>query len=82
MTKQIILYGHDGCIFCVRAKRWLEENNFEYINKDVTNEEIRKEFEMHNAGGIPLFIIKDNGKQTEEKVIGFKESKIAAVLNK
>ncbi|HFK1730739.1 hypothetical protein OCD85_06480 [Bacillus pacificus] len=37
MTKQIILYGHNGCVFCVRAKRWLEENGFEYINKDVTN---------------------------------------------
>ncbi|ASI76636.1 glutaredoxin family protein [Bacillus cereus group sp. Bc002] len=82
MTKQIILYGHNGCVFCVRAKRWLEENGFEYINKDVTNEEVRTEFEIYNAVGIPLFIIKDNGKQTEEKVVGFKESKLRAILNK
>jgi glutaredoxin len=82
LTKQIILYGHNDCIFCVRAKRWLEENGFEYINKDVINEEVRTEFEIYNAVGIPLFIIKDNGKQTEEKVVGFKESKLRAILNK
>ncbi len=38
--------------------------------------------EIYNAVGIPLFIIKDNGKQTEEKVVGFKESKLRAILNK
>ncbi|MCU5376716.1 glutaredoxin family protein [Bacillus cereus] len=82
MEKNIILFGHDGCGFCVKAKKWLDDNKIKYVNKDVTDEQIRKEFETYKADGIPLFIIKDNEKQTEEKIVGFTIEKMVAVLNK
>ncbi|WIY58993.1 glutaredoxin family protein [Bacillus arachidis] len=82
MNKQITLYGHNGCSFCVKAKKWFEENRIDYINKDVTDEQARKEFEAYNADGIPLFIIKDNDKETEEKIIGFTTAKLVEALSR
>ncbi|MEK7019329.1 glutaredoxin family protein [Bacillus sp. FSL R9-9410] len=82
MNKQITLYGHDGCSFCMKAKKWFKEHRIEYINKNIMEDKVREEFEAYNADGIPLFIIKDIEKQTEEKIIGFTDTKLISALSR
>ncbi|MEK0224723.1 glutaredoxin family protein [Bacillus proteolyticus] len=80
MAKEVILYGSDGCGFCVRAKAWLEAKSVLYTMKDLKEEANRTEFQQYNEDGIPLLIIKDHTNKTEEKIVGFTEERYSNKL--
>lgn len=72
---EIKLYGAEWCIFCVRAKHFLEENkiNFEYIDVQNDTKSAKYILEKTKQTGIPVFEI-TNGKI--EFIIGFDEEAI------
>lgn len=75
MDKEITLYGSDSCIYCSRAKEWLEKHQLEFIYKDISDETNMKEFDGYNLFGVPLAVIEN--KETNEVTMlnGFSPNK-------
>lgn len=82
MKKEVILYKNDRCIYCTQAKKWLEKNNIEFTEKDINTKEAREEYETYKVEGIPLLIVKDHEKQTENKLLGFRADSYKEALLK
>lgn len=79
MKYELMVYSSDGCQYCVRLKEWLEENNIIYINKDINEEHVLKEFKQFNSSAIPFTLIVTDHKV--EEIIGYQPEKIKAILN-
>jgi len=79
MKYELTVYSSDGCQYCVRLKEWLEENNIIYINKDINEEHVLKEFKQFNSSAIPFTLIVTDHKV--EEIIGYQPEKIKAILN-
>jgi glutaredoxin-like YruB-family protein len=74
--KQVTIYSTPTCHFCHMAKDYLNENNIEYTDHDVsTNLEARQEM-MDRSGqmGVPQIVIGD------ELVVGFDKPRIDQLL--
>ncbi|MGE8036773.1 hypothetical protein B1B04_10560 [Lysinibacillus sp. KCTC 33748] len=78
MKYDITVYSSDGCQYCVRLKEWLEGNNITYINKDINEEHVLKEFKQFNSSAIPFTLLVADHK--EERIIGYQPEKIKAIL--
>lgn len=57
------VYSKSNCPFCTKAKRFLIDNNIDFIEKDVTQPDIKKELLsiVPNAKTVPQ-ILNGNGK--------------------
>ncbi|MED1436167.1 hypothetical protein S3E15_03899 [Bacillus mycoides] len=80
--KEIILYGHDRCPYCVNAKDWLGKNSIPFLMKDITIKENADEYAQYNEQGVPLLVVKDLENQTEEKLLGFNPDSYAKKIGK
>lgn len=75
-TKKVIVFSTLTCPWCVAVKKYLNEKNIEFENKDVTfdhkaaSEMIEKSGEM----GVPQLWIDD------EVIVGFDKEKINELL--
>lgn len=58
------VYSKSNCPFCTKAKRLLTDNNIDFIEKDVTQPDIKKELLsiVPNAKTVPQ-ILDENGKR-------------------
>jgi len=74
--KEIILFGNDDCIYCVKTKEWLTKNKVVYVNKDVSIKENIEEFEKFNAAGIPLLVVIDKESNQKTLINGYLPSKL------
>lgn len=79
MKYDVTVYSSDGCQYCVRLKEWLEENNIPYINKDINEEHVLKEFKQFNSGAIPFTLLVADNKV--ERIIGYQPEKIKAIID-
>lgn len=77
---KITIYSTEFCGFCKLLKQYLDENNIEYKDVDVSsNEEVQKEMiEKSGQTGVPVSIIEKDGE--EEVVVGFQKEKIDELL--
>ncbi len=74
--KQVIIYSTPTCHFCHMAKDYLNENNIEYTDYDVSTDlEARQEM-MDKSGqmGVPQIVIGD------ELIVGFDKPRIDQLL--
>lgn len=71
MEKEITLYGSNSCIYCSRAKEWLEKHKLKFIYKDIADETNRKEFEGYNIFGVPLAVVVNKETNDKTTVNGF-----------
>jgi glutaredoxin-like YruB-family protein len=78
MSKQAILYTTDWCPYCRQAKKYLEKNSIEVIEKDIEEDDsIREELLSKTNGvfsGVPVIDI--DGKILE----GFDKKEIDRAL--
>ena len=79
MKYDITVYSSNGSQYCVRLKEWLEENNITYINKDINEEHVLKEFKQFNIHAIPFTLVVTDNKV--EGTIGYQPGKIKAILD-
>ncbi|MGE8005964.1 glutaredoxin family protein [Lysinibacillus sp. NPDC093216] len=79
MKYDLTVYSSDGCQYCVRLKEWLEANNITYINKDINEEHVLKEFKQFNSSAIPFTLVVTDNKA--EEIIGYQPEKIKAILD-
>ncbi|CAN5339022.1 hypothetical protein BH10PAT1_BH10PAT1_4610 [soil metagenome] len=79
----IIIYTTSTCPYCKMLEDFLKEKKVVYTKKTVDTDDVAKEEMMRESDGflgVPFTVITkpDN---TKEKVIGFDEKKISAILN-
>ncbi|MFD2658529.1 glutaredoxin family protein [Gracilibacillus thailandensis] len=79
--KQVILYSSDHCIFCVKMKEWLKQNQISYIDKNLKKREYSQELKQYNAVGIPFILIIDNKTNDKKIVQGFQPDLVKKYLN-
>ncbi|MFJ8100183.1 glutaredoxin family protein [Lysinibacillus sp. NPDC096212] len=79
MKYDITVYSSKECQYCVRLKEWLEANNITYINKDINEEHVLKEFKQFNSSAIPFTLVVTDNKAEEIK--GYQPEKIKAILD-
>ncbi len=77
MTSDIEVFTTPSCPYCVKLKRWLDEEGYEYREYDVSEnrEKAVEMIQMTGQRGVPQTII--NGKKT---VLGFQPEKIEEIL--
>ena len=69
------MYTSNTCPHCHTAKEYLNENNIEYDEKNISTDiEARKELMKRGIRGVPTFII------DKEVVVGFDEMRIERLL--
>lgn len=78
--KEVILFGNDGCIYCVKTKEWLNENNIAYVEKDVSVNANSEELNKFNVPGIPLVVVIDKETNQRTLINGYLPSKLEKEL--
>lgn len=73
--KKVIVYTSDTCKYCHLAKDYLNENNIEFEEKNVSSDlDHRKELMKKGFMGVPVIIVDD------EVIQGFDKEKLEALL--
>ncbi len=73
----VTIFTTPTCTYCKKAKAYMNENNIEYVEKDVTKDaEARMELMQKGYRGVP--IIRIDG----EDIVGFDQQRIQELLNK
>lgn len=67
------------CGFCTDLKEFLIEKGIDFIEKDISNNENKKEFIELNGYAAPYTIIKD-GTEIVAKIVGLKPNEILDVV--
>ena len=76
MSKNVKVYSTSTCHFCIRAKQFLEDNNIEFENIDISTNPEKAQEMVKKTGqmGVPVLDIEG------ELIIGFDKDKITQVL--
>lgn len=79
--KKITVYTTNSCAYCAMVKKWLDSKGVKYevVNLDEKPEMQKMIYEKSGALTVPVTLI-ENEDKTEEVVIGFNLSKLAAVV--
>lgn len=65
------------CVYCKMTKAFMQKNNIEYDEKDVSSDDAAREEMIQKSGqmGVPVTIIGDN------VIVGFDESALRKLLD-
>lgn len=75
MAKEVVVYSSNTCNYCAVLKKYLTDNNIEFISKNISEDkEAKKELMSMGFMSVPLTVI------GEEKLVGFDEKKLAELL--
>ena len=76
MGKKVTVYSTPTCPFCIRAKQFLKENSVEYIDIDVSSDQVKAQEMIDRSGqmGVPVLDIDGT------VVVGFDKDKIKEAL--
>lgn len=74
---QVIVYTTNSCPYCVALKNFLEENNVDFKEVNITQDEELKKKIVEETGKreVPVTKIK------EETIVGFDKEKISQLLD-
>ena len=70
----VIIYTSNGCAPCVATKSWLSKNNISYIEKNITEEENRKELIQKGYQSTPVTMIQNES--TITYIVGYDIKKL------
>lgn len=73
---KVTVYSTPTCPYCVQLKQWLDKNNVEYEDFDVSVDQTRAEEMIKKSGqmGVPVIEIHN------EFIVGFDRERIAKAL--
>lgn len=75
MSKNVVVYSSDSCIYCKDAKNYLQSLGVEYTEKNVSKDmTARKELMSKGFMGVPVIIIDD------ETIQGFDKARLDQLL--
>ena len=73
--KNITVFTSKTCPHCPRAKSYLREKGYPFIEKDIADQLVRSELMRMGIRGVPAFLI------GEDIVVGFDPSKIEELVD-
>jgi len=76
MDKKVIVYGTQVCSYCIKLKDYLNENNIEFENIDISQDQDKANEMIEKTGQMGVPVIEIDG----EMVIGFDKAKISSLL--
>ena len=76
MSKSVRVYSTPTCPYCAKAKQFLEDNNIEFENIDVSSDQQKVQEMVEKSGqmGVPVLDIEG------EIIVGFDKEKISQAL--
>ncbi len=76
MGKKVVVYGTSTCPYCIRAKQFLQDNDIDFEDIDVSadQEKVRELVEKTGQMGVPVVDIDG------EIIVGFDKEKISQAL--
>ena len=76
----VIIYTTQTCGYCKAAKEFMQTNNVEYNEIDVSTDrdKAREMIEKSGQMGVPVILVENDGE--EEMIIGFDQSRLATAL--
>jgi glutaredoxin 3 len=77
-TANITIYSADWCAFCHQAKKYLDDQNIQYTEKNVETEPANAQEAVEKSGQMGIPVIDIDG----EIIVGFDKPKIDAALTK
>lgn len=79
--KKITVFTTNTCAYCVMVKKWLDNKGVQYsvVNLDEQPEKQKEIYEKSGALTVPVTLV-ENEDLTEEIVIGFNLSRLAALV--
>ncbi len=77
MSKKVFIYSTPTCPFCRKTKQFLQDNNIEFTDYDVSSDHAKAEEMVQKSGqmGVPVLDIEG------EIVVGFDKEKIEKLLD-
>ena len=76
MAKKVMVYSTPSCPFCSRTKQFLQENNVEFENIDVSTDQQKAQEMVDKSGQMGVPVIDIDG----EVIVGFDKDKIKQAL--
>lgn len=77
----VVIYTQPGCGYCDRAKRWLDEHGFSYVECDIRFDSGRAaEFRRFGATGTP-YVVTSRGGRVRHLRNGFTSSAFLGSLS-
>ncbi|MCM8767937.1 MAG: glutaredoxin family protein [Candidatus Omnitrophica bacterium] len=58
---KFLIFGHEKCMPCKKARKWFEENGINYRYIDVTEDENRDLVQFFMVTNVPVIVINKNG---------------------
>ena len=77
MRKKVMVYSTPSCPFCLRVKQFLQENNIEFENIDVSTDQEKGREMVDKSGQMGVPVIDIDG----EIIVGFDKDRIAGALD-
>jgi glutaredoxin-like YruB-family protein len=76
MDKKVIVYSTPTCPYCTRAKQFLQENNIEFENIDVSSNPQAAQEMTEKSGQMGVPVLDIDG----QIIVGFDKEKIKTIL--
>ncbi len=75
MDKKIVVYTSETCVYCHKAKDYLNDKGIEYVEKNISKDvSARKELMAQGFMGVPIIMVDD------EVIQGFDKSRLDELL--
>ncbi|MDP3955666.1 MAG: glutaredoxin domain-containing protein [bacterium] len=74
--KNVVVYSTPTCMYCKMAKEYFQENSIDFVDHDVTTDEVARKEMMDKTSQMGVPVIDVDG----EIVIGFDKEKLASLL--
>ena len=77
MSKSVVVYTSLSCGYCIKLKKFLDENNISFEERDVLASEDAEKEARERSGqiGVPVTVIDD-----EKVIVGFDEGALKESL--
>jgi len=73
----VIMYSAEWCGVCKRAKKYMQENNIAFKEKDIDkSNQAKRKFKKLDGKGVPIILV------GEQRMNGFRASKLEMMLKK
>lgn len=76
MSKTVKIYSTATCPYCIRAKQFLQDNNIDFVNIDVSSDEAASEEMVKKSGQMGVPVLDIDG----QIIVGFDKEKIKQAL--
>ncbi len=75
-VRGVVLYETDSCPYCVKARRFLNNNKVAYVSRNVGKSGTAKqEFKLLGGRGVPMILVND------KRLTGWNQSKLRHLLD-